>query len=427
MEHYAPGGGHDGRQERAAGAGDIGTGGAAPGDVGGASAGGGEYGAPGGAGTYGQGTEFGAGYPEGGAYQGRGRLRSRGKANKAGRARGEAKPKGGAARTGVIVFLIFLVFALLSVIFCFLWIITAPDAPAPVESQKEILRVEPSEDELEARGWVPSDKIKKYAEEFNINTEFLSRLFPNKIIYKDGGKIYYASVNPDLKKHPYDWRALSWENKRPVYAGASGDSALLGIDVSKYQGAINWGKVAADGVSFAMIRMGYRGYGSGDIVTDEYFEGNIKQAGEAGVRIGIYFFSQAVTEAEAVEEADAVLAAIAGHSVAFPIVFDMEEVAGSKARVDALASGQVTAIAAAFCERVKAAGYTPMIYANPKWFISRMDLEKLEDYDKWLAQYYSTPAFPYDFTIWQFSDSGKVSGISGNVDMNLAFVDYSRR
>ncbi|MDR0425333.1 MAG: glycoside hydrolase family 25 protein [Clostridiales Family XIII bacterium] len=295
----------------------------------------------------------------------------------------------------------------------------AAGALEPAPSRSDIVA------ELEAEGWVSPESLKSSAEEFNLSTELLSRFFTDKIIYKDAGQIHYADIDPSLAPHGHDWSYLSWDGKRPAYSPPGGRQALLGVDVSRYQGEIDWPMAASDGISFAMIRMGYRGYGNGSLNMDEFFEANISGAAAAGLRIGIYFFSQAVTAEEAREEADMVLAAIAPYNVSFPIVFDMEEISGNRARTDRLSAGDVTSIASAFCERVRGAGYTPMIYANPKWFVSRMLLDELEGYDKWLAQYYKLPAFPYAFSIWQFTSTGSVAGINGNVDMNLAFVDYA--
>ena len=290
--------------------------------------------------------------------------------------------------------------------------------------------VELTDAEIEARGFVSADVLKRYAEEYNINTEFLSQIFRDKIVYKQGGRIIYENIDPRLRKHPYDWDSLWWDERRPHYDFAETESAesdgvaaeaLFGIDVSRYQGDIDWARAAADGVEFAIIRMGFRGYDTGKTVVDEFFDANMRGAAAAGVRVGTYFFSQAVNEGEAIAEAEMVLAGIAPYDVRFPVVFDIEEISGQNARTDVLTSEEVTDIAIAFCERIKAAGYTPMIYANPKWFVARMDLGRLEPYAKWLAQYYKTPTYPYAFSIWQFSSSGSVDGIKGNVDLDLAF------
>ncbi|MDR1573401.1 MAG: hypothetical protein LBS24_03770 [Clostridiales Family XIII bacterium] len=343
------------------------------------------------------------------------------------------KKRGG----GVQSVLLIIVIILLAVQLCFLFYGWLTDKVQNGYDAQTLPPVDPpaaelTDEEIAARGWISPDLLKRYAEEYNINTEFLSRVFPGKIIYKQGGKILYENINPNLRKHSYNWDFLWWDERRPHYAaaGAEGETAgepseaLFGIDVSRYQGDIDWTKAAADGVAFAIIRMGYRGYDTGKLVTDEYFEANMRGALNAGVRVGTYFFSQAVNEAEAVEEAETVLAGIAPYTVSFPIVFDIEEISGQSARTDALTATEVTNIAIAFCERIAAAGYTPMIYANPKWFVSRMELERLEPYAKWLAQYYKTPAYPYAFSVWQFSSTGSVAGIKGNVDLDIAFTPF---
>jgi GH25 family lysozyme M1 (1,4-beta-N-acetylmuramidase) len=270
---------------------------------------------------------------------------------------------------------------------------------------------------------VSADTLKKYAQEFYLNTEFLNKLFPDKIVYKRSGVIYYADIDPALRKHNFDWGRLTRLSSRPVYTDeAGGARSRLGIDVSFYQESIDWDAVAGDGIEFAMIRLGYRGYGSGALVIDERFEEYIAGAERAGLDIGVYFFSQAVNAAEAVEEAEFVLENIAGYNIALPVVYDFEEITGVNSRAAYLSKAQVTDHAIAFCERIIAAGFKPMIYANPGWFIHEMELSRLEGYEKWIAQYYDVPFFPYDFSLWQYTDSGAVAGISGNVDMNLAFV-----
>jgi GH25 family lysozyme M1 (1,4-beta-N-acetylmuramidase) len=339
-------------------------------------------------------------------------------------------------RGGLLPFLMIVIIILLATQIFFLFYGSLRDGDGDGEYDANPLSeyLEPAEltdEEIESRGWISSDLIKRYAEEYNINTEFLSRVFPGKIIYKHAGKIIYENTDPNLRKHPYDWDLLWWDERRPHYAFADTDAekeaagtlteALFGVDVSRYQGNIDWSRAAADGVEFAIVRMGYRGYDTGKLMADEFFEANMRGALRAGVRVGVYFFSQAVNEAEAVEEAEMVLAGIAPYDVSFPVVFDIEEISGQNARTDALTTEEVTNIAIAFCERIGQAGCTPMIYANPKWFVSRMDLDRLEPYAKWLAQYYKTPAYPYAFSIWQFSGSGSVDGIEGNVDLDLAF------
>jgi GH25 family lysozyme M1 (1,4-beta-N-acetylmuramidase) len=276
-------------------------------------------------------------------------------------------------------------------------------------------------------GYISVAELKKYAQKFYLNTEFLNLLFPDKIVYKRAGMIYYADIDPALAKHDYDWARLSRSAARPAYADEdAGIRSMFGIDVSFYQEDIDWDAVAADGVEFVMIRVGYRGYGAGVLARDDRFDEYIAGAAGAGLNIGIYYFSQAIDAAEATEEAEYVLEAIAGHNVTFPVVYDFEEIAGVNSRAAHLSKTQVTENATAFCERIAAAGYTPMIYANPGWFIHEMEMSQLEKYDKWIAQYYDAPFFPYKFTLWQYSDSGKIAGIRGNVDLNLAFVSEEK-
>ncbi len=197
---------------------------------------------------------------------------------------------------------------------------------------------------------------------------------------------------------------------------------FVGVDVSKWQGTIDWKKVKAAGVDYAIIRLGYRGTSTGACMIDPQYENNIKGALAAGVDVGVYYFSQAITEQEAIEEANIVIENLKGYHVTYPVIFDTEHVDGGRA--NSMSSSERTACAKAFCETISAAGYTPMIYSNTNWSVLNINLEQLP-YDLWYAYYGTNLYYPYNFTMWQYSDSGKVNGISGNVDLNLSFVDYS--
>ena len=202
----------------------------------------------------------------------------------------------------------------------------------------------------------------------------------------------------------------------------------LGIDVSSYQGNIDWQEVAADGIEYTFIRVGFRGYGTGSLNLDQYFEQNIQGALAAGLDVGVYFFSQAITVEEAIEEAELVLDAIKGYNVTFPVVFDWEPISSSSARTNGLSSDVLTDCAIAFCERVRADGYTPMVYFNQNVGYTRYQLDRLTDYDFWYAQYPSKsamyPAMYYNYQIWQYTSSGTVAGISGSVDMNISWKKW---
>lgn len=268
--------------------------------------------------------------------------------------------------------------------------------------------------------------MKTLADKHNVNALFLQELFPNQIVYKFRGGTIYADVDQSLPMHNYKWEHLSQhENGTLTYAEPGGQSSIFGIDVSKHQGEIDWQKVKDAGVQYVILRVGYRGYDTGAIKLDEFFEQNIQGASAVGLPIGVYFFSQAANVAEAEEEAAFVLDAISNYQITWPVVFDMEEIEAASYRTQHLAPGQVTDIAIAFCEKIKAAGHKPMIYGNVSWFLSLTELSRLNSYDKWFAQYRSLPWYPYSFTMWQYSHTGKIDGIVGEVDMNLSFVDYA--
>lgn len=204
-------------------------------------------------------------------------------------------------------------------------------------------------------------------------------------------------------------------------------TALTGIDVSSHQGEIDWQQVAAAGVRFAVIRAGYRGYGEeGTLVTDSRFDENISGALAAGLDVGVYFFSQAVTVEEAREELALVLELIAPYAVTYPVVFDWERMPAERnARTRDVTGEELTDMAAAFCRGAEEAGYTPAVYANQNLAYLTLDLSQLKDWPFWLAQYSSVPTFYYRYDIWQYSHTGSVPGVSTNVDLDLAFRDLA--
>ena len=203
-------------------------------------------------------------------------------------------------------------------------------------------------------------------------------------------------------------------------------TSIKGIDVSQYQGDIDWEKVADDGVKFVFIRAGYRGYGTGKLVQDSKFEDNIIGALKNGIAVGVYFVPQSISVEEAIEEADFVLDMIKPYNVTWPIVLDLENAgtATSPARTADLTAEERTTYVLAFCDRIKEFGYLPMLYSNIGWYMDRLELSRLTLVDKWFAQYFNRPFFPYEFTVWQYTDSGSVDGIKGNVDFDISFKDY---
>ena len=196
----------------------------------------------------------------------------------------------------------------------------------------------------------------------------------------------------------------------------SSSSGSRGIDVSKWNGAIDWKKVKNEGIDFAIIRCGYRGSSAGALIEDPTFRTNIKGAQAAGIKVGVYFFTQAVNEVEAVEEASMVINLCKGYGLSFPVYLDVE---GSNGRGDSISTAQRTANIKAFCGTIQNAGYKAGVYANKTWFTSKINTAQLTNYKIWLAQYAANVTYNATrYDMWQYTSKGKVSGISGNVDMN---------
>ena len=203
----------------------------------------------------------------------------------------------------------------------------------------------------------------------------------------------------------------------------SEEDAVLGIDVSKWNKEINWKLVKEDGIQFAIIRCGYRGSSTGALVEDKYFKQNIEGAIQAGIKVGVYFFTQAVNEVEAVEEASMVLALIRPYKLAYPLYIDTEG-AGGHGRADGIDKQTRTNVVKAFGETIENSGFNAGIYANRHWFKGNLDMSQLTGYQNWLAQYSDKPTYDGDYSMWQYTSAGSVSGINGRVDLNLSYMAY---
>lgn len=247
--------------------------------------------------------------------------------------------------------------------------------------------------------------------------------YTDEIIVATSGRIRFFPIQDNLKKNTYTQENLEkLDNGELQYTENGQVISHKGIDVSYHQGEIDWQKVAQDGVEFAFLRVGIRGYGTGKMVLDEQFENNVKGALANGIQIGVYFYSQSVNQEEVLEEARVVLEQIAPYRITGPVVYDAEKVDDS--RTSHLSSAERTDMAVTFCETVKEAGYRPMIYLNLDTAFSMLELERLEEYDKWLAHYGSEMYYPYDYKIWQYSESAIVDGINGEVDLNISFEEW---
>ncbi|MCM1184624.1 MAG: glycoside hydrolase family 25 protein [Roseburia sp.] len=237
------------------------------------------------------------------------------------------------------------------------------------------------------------------------------------------GACYQVEINPRVERHDYEPAAFFRDGMKLSYEGDARYTCRLGVDVSYHQGVIDWEKVKADGYDFAFLRIGYRGYGqSGSINLDKQFFRNIKNAQQAGLEVGVYFFAQAVNEQEAVEEAEFVLEQLKGYELQLPVVYDPESILHTKARTDNVTGEQFTKNTIVFCEKIKEAGYEPMIYSNMKWEAYQFDLEALSEYPIWYADYEPLPQTPYAFRFWQYTNEGSVNGIQGAVDLNIELI-----
>ena len=246
-----------------------------------------------------------------------------------------------------------------------------------------------------------------------------------KILYQDGayGEVFIPAF-ADVPVCSLDMDSLVTRNGYSFYKQDGAVTSVSGIDVSEFQGDIDWQQVKDAGIEFAMIRVGYRSYGGGEVKYDKNFEKYLDGASAVGIKTGVYFFSQAVNADEAAEEADAVLDAIAPYDITYPVVFDWELITEDNARTDEMSVEMLADCCVTFCERIKAAGYTPMIYQNKSTTMRKLDLPRVKDYDFWLAEYDTKPTYYYDFAMWQYSATGSVPGISGDVDMDIAFHPY---
>lgn len=208
------------------------------------------------------------------------------------------------------------------------------------------------------------------------------------------------------------------------YSDDNTKDTLVGVDLSTFQDSIDWETLAKNkDIDFVMLRVGYRGYTEGGLMADSSFEDSKAAVKKYKIPTGVYFFTQAITYDEGVEEAEYVLKQVKNMNLKYPIVIDSELIGDVEARGDNATNDERTDGIVGFCETVKAAGYTPMIYASRNMFAQCLDMDRLGDYELWLAHYANVPNFPYKYTGWQYTESGSVDGISGDVDLNLWFKD----
>lgn len=350
-------------------------------------------------------------------------------------------------RTIITCFLVLLILAASSVALYFAYLykqeqsaynLAREEADAANQSYQDLMT------DLQTGGYITREEADALSEEaVRVNTEdikgeirtfmedaqtlsMLESFFPENIVVPNTGGYVFFDIDENLAKTDIDFDKLEYpvlNEETDKYEGeARYEGAKKGIDVSKFQEKINWTKVKNDGIEFAYIRIGFRGYESGKLVVDDNFEDNIEACNDKGIDCGVYFFTEAKTKAEGVEEAEFVLENLGDYDTQLPIVIDVEQSSNvNKSRTKNLTAEERTDIVIAFCERIKEAGYEPMIYGNLKSLMIMMDITRLEDYDKWFAYYHYPYRFPYKVKMWQYTSTGTVDGIKGDTDINLMF------
>ena len=232
-----------------------------------------------------------------------------------------------------------------------------------------------------------------------------------------------VSVAPTLPRSGLSAQCFGTSDGYKTYVSDT-VTAKLGVDISSHQDWVDWGALAESPVDFVILRAGYRGYGDGSVNIDAKFAENIAAARNAGLGVGIYFFSQALTPEEAEEEARTVLSQLADYQIDYPIYYDWEPISDENARTATISATEITACAQRFCQTVEQAGYRAGVYFNLDIALSYYHLTDLMDYEFWLAEYQDTPSYPFAFGMWQYTNEGSVPGVTGNVDMNLCFKAY---
>ncbi len=263
----------------------------------------------------------------------------------------------------------------------------------------------------------------KFADYYNDNAVFYKKADTASYKYTGwqniDGKTYYYDANgkPVTGEQVIQGAKYNFDSDGALITG----SGTLGIDVSKWNGNIDWNAVKNSGISYVIIRCGYRGSTTGALIEDPKFKANIQGASNAGLKVGIYFFTQAVNEVEAVEEASMTINLIKNYKISYPVFLDVESSGG---RADGLDANTRTKVIKAYCETIKNSGYTPGVYANKTWLTSHMNAGELSAYKIWLAQYNSTVTYSGKYDLWQYTEKGKVNGIGGNTDLNLSYLGY---
>jgi len=288
---------------------------------------------------------------------------------------------------------------------------TTTESTATTMSAKEMLEMATAEPATNKTTEAATEATTKYPE----GTTKITVTGGNE----EEGDFIEINYYPDAKMNSYKDEYWGYDDYGYKTYTEPGHSYMVGVDLSGYVTDVDWAAVKATGVDYVIIRLGYRGYGTGVLVLDDMFDSHIRGALGAGLKVSVYFFSQALNEEEAIEEANFCLGYISAYEISMPVYFDTEKIKNDTARTDDMTKDDYTKACVAFCETIKAAGYTPGVYANQVWFTSMLDLKQVEDYNIWFAKYREVPDYPYKFDCWQYSESGIIEGVDGAIDLNV--------
>lgn len=248
------------------------------------------------------------------------------------------------------------------------------------------------------------------------------------ITNRDGSE-EWVLISPYLTKNTLDFTKMEDKAGLKRYMENGRKTSYVGVDISKHTGKVYFPSLKAAGVDYVMIRLGSRGYSTGQITLDENFKENIEGAIEAQLDVGVYFYSQAISQDEAVQEANFVVQNLEPYRahIKYPVAFNMGFVSNDKSRIEGLSREDKTTVTVSFLDAIRAAGYVPMIYGDKEWLIKEVDLTKLQNYDVWLSQEEEIPDYPYRYAMWQYDTDGVLNGIDGGADLNICFASYSER
>lgn len=247
------------------------------------------------------------------------------------------------------------------------------------------------------------------------------------VSYKDGTE-EWLEISEKIPLHNYDFTKMKITNGKMTYYEGNKKLSRLGVELSEENGEVDFEALKQSGIDFVMIKVGSRGYETGLIKQDEKFTDNMEAAMKAGLEVGVYFCSQAISAEEAAAEAEFVENALLSYKITYPVAFRMDSIVNDVARTDILDQEQKTQVAEVFLHDMESAGYSVILYGSREWLLTEiLPEELLEDMDVWLTEQTAIPEYPYQFKMWEYAGGESVNGVKGTVNYTISFVDYSKR